>query len=113
MVNKSLPLLDNDATLLSNNCKTYTILPIIYSILLINAEIFFTEHVKTKEKHIKIASNCYYGIWLRLVEFLIRYKWILPGLIYYLINTMLFIIYDVVYTEQLIENHQRETKAFI
>lgn len=73
----------------------------------------FTEHVKTKEKHIKIASNCYYGIWLRLVEFLIRYKWILPGLIYYFINTMLFIIYDVVYTEQLIENQQRETKAFI
>lgn len=38
MVNKSLPLLDNDATLLSNTCKTCTILPIIYSILLINAE---------------------------------------------------------------------------
>lgn len=51
MVNKSLPLLDNDATLLSNTCKTCTILPIIYSILLINAEKKHLQNMSKQKKN--------------------------------------------------------------
>ena len=82
MVNKALPLLVNDATLLLNTCKTCTILPIIHSILLINAEKTFTEHCQNKRIIHKNSSKLLLWYLVKtyqlLRKFLIRYKRILP-----------------------------------